>query len=505
MNPSPALEITNIQKAFDNVAVLKGVSFHVAKGQTLALLGENGAGKSTLMNIVGGNLKADAGTMHIDGHPYSPRHPTEATRAGIAFIHQELNLFTNLSIAENLFLENLPRRAPLPFIDRKQLKSQARELLDQVGLTMSPDTLVERLSAGERQLVEIARALSIQPRLIIFDEPTTSLSDRETRQLFHLIRKLQGDEVAIIYISHILEHVFELCSHMVVLRDGNVVEDCPSKGTTTSHLVAAMVGRTLDQLYPQRKGARSDQPLLKVSKVTQPYVAKEISFSLQAGEVLGIAGLMGAGRSELARILFGLDPCAEGEIELANEPLTNRTPQRRIEQGLAFVTEERRKEGLCLNASIADNIAMVSLRSHARTPLRWISKPSWLAAIHQIREAVRLNPSAENEQAVKTLSGGNQQKVVLAKWLLAKPNILILDEPTRGVDVGAKYELYQLILNLADQGSGILLISSEIEELMGLSDRILVMCQGEIRGEFERPEFNRERLLEAALPKEESA
>jgi ribose transport system ATP-binding protein len=373
------------------------------------------------------------------------------------------------------------------------------DLLTQVGLNLPPETLVERLSAGERQLVEIAKALSIDARLIILDEPTTSLSARETESLFALMRRLRERGLAMIYISHILGDVLRLCDDVVVLRDGEVVGSGPAGAFTADRMVSLMVGRSLNQLYPTRRGQPSAQPVLGVKSLSQPYVVHGIDFTLHRGEVLGISGLMGAGRSELARILFGLDPYTSGEIRLDGNLLGQSPPLERIQRGLAFLTEDRRAEGLCLEASIADNIALVSLRQHAHTPLRLLDASRWRESIRAMREAVRLTAKAGDAQPAKTLSGGNQQKVVLAKWLLAKPSVLILDEPTRGIDVGAKFEVYQLIHEQADRGAGVLVISSEIEELTGICDRILVMSRGEMSGEFRREEFDREKILAAAL------
>jgi ribose transport system ATP-binding protein len=439
--------------------------------------------------------------LRLDGETFEPRHPTDATRARIAFIHQELNLFPNLSIAENIFLTDLTR-AGRPWLDRRALRQRTQSLLQRVGLALPPDTRVEQLSAGERQLVEIARALSFDARIIIFDEPTTSLSLRETEALFGLVRQFQAQGVTIIYISHVLEHVRQLCHDFVVLRDGAVVSAGPIASFVQATVISAMVGRSLSQLYPTRHDAPSRQPILEVRHVSQPHVVRDISFTLHRGEILGISGLMGAGRSELARILFGLDPHHAGEILLDGKTLGTAAPGRRIQHGMAFVTEDRRHEGLCMDASIADNLALVTLREHARAPLGLLDHNSWRRAIDVIRASVRLSSNASDAQPVVTLSGGNQQKVILGKWLLARPAVLILDEPTRGVDVGAKFELYQVILNLAAQGSAIVVISSEIEELTGICDRILVMCNGEIRGDVPRAEFSRERLLELALPTE---
>jgi len=493
------LSLQGITKSFSSVRVLKDVTFTLPAGHTLGLVGENGAGKSTLMNILGGNHQPDAGQMRLGGQPYAPRNPIDAIRHGIAFIHQELNLFPNLSIAENIFLTDFPRTAGLPWIQRRTLYTKTADLLAHVGLSLPPETLVERLSAGERQLVEIAKALSIDARLIILDEPTTSLSARETENLFALMRRLRERGISMIYISHIPGDVLRLCDDLVVLRDGEIVGSGPTGEFTADRMISLMVGRSLNQLYPTRRGQATTRPVLEVKSLSQPHVVHDITLTLHRGEVLGIFGLMGAGRSELARILFGLDPHTSGEIRIDSKSLGRAPALDRIQRGLAFLTEDRRTEGLCLEASIADNIALVSLRHHARTPLRLIHPTGWREGVRTMREAVRLTAKAGDSQPVKTLSGGNQQKVVLSKWLLAKPKGLILDEPTRGIDVGAKFEVYQLIHELADKGAGVLVISSEIEELIGICDRILVMRQGEIAGEFARREFDRERVLAAAL------
>ena len=492
------IELRAIDKSFGGVPVLKGVSFAVSAGHTLGLVGENGAGKSTLMNILGGNHQPDAGEMRLGGQPYAPRHPQDARHGGVAFIHQELNLFGNLSIAENLFLTDFPRAGRMPWIDRKALRRQAAALLQRVGLDVPAETLVEKLSAGEQQLVEIAKALASDARLIIFDEPTTSLTSQETGRLFALIGQLRAAGIALIYISHTLEDVLRLCDDIVVLRDGEVAGSGPAPEFTLNRLVSLMVGRSITQLFPPRASSPSAAPLLEVRQLSQPGIAARISFTLHRGEVLGLAGLMGSGRSELARMLFGLDPYASGQVLLEGSPV-GPGPRENIQRGFVFLTENRREEGLCLEASIADNIALATLPAHASTVLGRLDSKGITRAVGTIRQAMGLTPAARDGSPVKTLSGGNQQKVVLAKWLLARPSVLILDEPTRGIDVGAKFDIYQLINELAAQGAGVLLISSEIEELAGLCDRILVMNRGEIHGEFARAEFDRERILAAAL------
>ncbi len=497
------LQFERISKRFGGVPVLKEVSLCLPAGQTLGLVGENGAGKSTLMNILGGNLRPDAGRMLLAGQPYAPTGPAEAAAAGVAFVHQELNLFPNLTIAENLFLTRFPRRAGA-LIRRRALREQTARLLREVGLAAAPETPVEALSPGERQLVEVARALSFEPRLLILDEPTTSLGDRETQHLFGLLERLRARGLTMIYISHTLEDVLRLSDLIAVLRDGELVAHGPCGDFDKARLVSLMVGRELKQFYPPRRaqaaGAAADRPaVFEVRGVTEPGITRDIHLRILAGEVLGIFGLMGAGRSELARLLFGLDPCAAGEVLVGGAPLNRASPARRIRQGLAFLTEDRRADGLALEASIAENLALVSLRRLARPVSGWLDTAGLREAVARIREAVRLTPGARDEAPVKTLSGGNQQKVVFGKWLLARPRVLILDEPTRGIDVGAKFEIYQLIHRLADEGAGVLVISSELEELLGICDRLLVMRRGEIVDELARAEFDRERILRAAL------
>lgn len=494
------ISFRQIEKGFFGVKVLKGISFTVKPGETVGLVGENGAGKSTLMNILGGNLTPDSGEMRLNDQPYVPKSPRDAERAGVAFIHQELNLFSNLSIAENIFVGGFPRTSTwLPFIDRNQIHKRTAELLRELDLPYSPDTLIERLSAGERQLVEIAKALAFDSRLIIFDEPTTSLTARETERLFAIMAQLRKRGIAMIYISHNLGDVLKLCDEVVVLRDGAVVGNEPAVQLTLERMISLMVGREITQLFPQRDTKPTESVALELRGVSQPGIARNITFRLHSGEILGISGLMGSGRSELARILFGLDPCAAGEILLQGESLNHLSPRDRIGRGLAFLTEDRRAEGLCLEAAIADNVALVSLPRFARNCFGLVNREAFRAAVSNIRQAVQLNASARDEQPVKTLSGGNQQKVVLGKWLLNEPNVFILDEPTRGIDVGAKYEVYRLINDLVARGAGVLMISSEVEELIGMCDRILVMRRGAIHDTVLPHEFDRERILRAAL------
>jgi ribose transport system ATP-binding protein len=465
----PALACTGLEKSFSGVPVLRGVSFSIASGAVLGIAGENGAGKSTLMNIVGGVVPADRGQMTIAGDPYKPSGPLDAAARGIAFVHQELNLFPNLSIADNLFLPAFPKR------------DRAVALLKEVGLDRDPDTRVERLSLAERQLVEIARAIGARARILILDEPTTSLSRNDAERLFALLRGLVAQGVPAIYISHALDDLLRLCDHLVVLRDGAAVAEGPAGDFSKDRLVSAMVGRSIEQIFPPKPVRTSSPVVLEASGVSQPGVVHEIAFSLRRGEVLGIAGLMGSGRSEFARILFGLDPHARGEIRLDGQRIDRLPTRERIRRGLAFVTESRRDDGLFLDQAVVPNLGIV-----APGPL------------DSLIERLRIRSADPLRQPVQQLSGGNQQKVALGKWLTRPPAALILDEPTRGIDVGAKHEIYRVILDLAAAGAGVLVISSEIEELIGLCDRILVMRRGELRA-LEAAAFDREEILKAAL------
>lgn len=498
---SHLLECSQIRKNYFGVSVLHDVKLTLAAGRVLGLVGENGAGKSTLMNILGGVTLPDAGSMRLNGVEYAPTSPAEATHQGVAFVHQELNLFTNLSIAENLFISAFPKNK-FYGIDRSLMRTKTAELLSAVSLEVTPETLVENLSPGERQLVEIARALGQNAQLIIFDEPTTSLTNRETDRLFALIEKLRKQGIAMIYISHVLPDVFRMCDDLVILRDGKIVATGQINEFTVERMIALMVGRSLDQLYPPRESKPFPEAVLQVNNLSQPGVLENISFHLQRGEVLGIAGLMGAGRTELARILFGLEPCAHGEITLQREDISQLSTRERIQRRMAFLTENRREEGLMMEAAISDNFALAALPKF--TSKGFLQRRRLDEAVNQMATAVQLKGTGNYRQAVRNLSGGNQQKVVLGKWLLRDPSVLILDEPTRGVDVGARAEIYSMINQLAAQGTGLLFISSELEELIGVCDRLLVMKRGVIAAQFERAQFNREHILSAALQANEN-
>lgn len=491
----------NLTKSYYGITAVSNVSIDVQKGEILGLIGQNGAGKSTLMNLIGGVVYPDEGQMNFHDNEYAPRKPSDAYDVGIAFIHQELNLFGNLSIAENIFVDKFPTRGfgPFQFIDQKQLNANVRIVLNQVGLDIDPKTTIEEISPGERQLVEIAKALYQDAELIIFDEPTTSLTARETDRLFEIMNQLRDEGKSIIFISHILKDVMALSDRVAVMRDGILMAQEPVANFDINRMINLMVGRKLEQLYPPKTTQVSETPLLTVEDISAKGIVKDINFTLHKGEVLGLFGLMGSGRTELARIIFGLDEFDKGNILIGDKHLGKHTPQDSIKNGLAFVTENRREEGLLMNINIADNIALVRLPEYTSTPLGILDQTRLGNAALASASVLQLKSGDINSQAVKALSGGNQQKVVIAKWLLSEPRVFLMDEPTRGIDVGAKYEIYSIIDQLATSGSAVFVISSELEELIGICDRILVMSQGEIVGGFTQEEFSEDHILRAAF------
>jgi ribose transport system ATP-binding protein len=493
------LTFENTDKSFFGVRVLKDINLSLPRGKVMGLVGENGAGKSTLMNLVGGVVPPDSGQMMLDGQPYAPKTPGDANDAGVAFIHQELNLFTNLSIAENIFINGFPRLSWLPMLNRNAMRGKTRQYLDAVDLQVSPDTLVEKLSPGERQLAEIAKALSFNAKLIIFDEPTTSLTARETDRLFTLIDRLRSDGASIVYISHILGDVMRLADEIAVLRDGELVGQGRKDEFTISRMISLMVGRDIKQLYPERTATPTAVPAMEVHGVSQTGIVEQIDFTLYKGETLGIFGLMGSGRTELARILFGMDSYERGEIKVNGKPHDKLSPRHSIDLGMAFVTENRREEGLLMDISIGNNIGLVALPHYAGSSFAPLREGKLNEQITGVVDSLKIKATDVRQQAVKTLSGGNQQKAVIGKWLLNAPEVLIVDEPTRGVDVGAKFEIYTIVAELAAEGTGVLFISSELDELMGVCDRILVMSNGEVQAVFGREEFDKERILRAAF------
>ena len=488
------LKLDGIEKSFGVVRVLQGIDLELKEGQLLGVVGENGAGKSTLMNVLGGIYRRDGGTMLLDGQPYEPQRPQDAKNVGIAFIHQELSLFENLSVLENLFIDELPRKAGV-FVDRKQMRTRAKEVLQTLKLDINIDAPVGSFSMGIRQLVEISKALLHHVRILIFDEPTTSLSPNEKDVLFEVINKLRQDGVSILYISHALSDVFLLSDEIMVIRDGRAIDQKPTRELDVNAVVKMMVGRELTNLFPYMQ-RQIGQEVLGVRGLTSEKFT-DITFDVKAGELVGMFGLIGAGRSEVARGIFSLDPVSSGEVCIGGKAIRANTIDR-IAEGLAFVTENRKEEGLLLNKTVQENLALVSLDDRKKK-LSFVDRGQENALADGIVEHLKVKTHNVRTQLVGQLSGGNQQKIVIGKWIAKKPRVFILDEPTRGVDVGAKFEIYSRINELAEQGSGVLMISSEIEELMGMCDRILVMSSGYITANIPRDQFDQERIMEFAI------
>lgn len=493
MNPPECLlKISGIDKTFPGVKALTQAGLSVYAGQAMALIGENGAGKSTLMKVLTGIYTKDAGSIEYLGREVAFRNPRESQQAGISIIHQELNLIGELSIAENIFLG----REPLTRfgIDWKKLYRDADALLARLSFPFASDTPVRELSVGEQQMVEIAKALSFESRVIIMDEPTDALTDRETQTLFRIINELKAEGRGIVYISHRLHELFEICERITVLRDGAFIAEVASADCDEARLIELMVGRSLDEQYPHLARAPG-VALLDVERYTS-HGLRDISFTLHAGEILGIFGLMGAGRTELAKMLYGALQPQGGELRLAGRTIHNRSPKEALENGIAYVSEDRKAEGLILGMSVRDNASLSALPSFSRHGHIQAARERDSVAQYVGKMRVR-TPSLA--QSVGLLSGGNQQKIAIAKGLMTCPRVLILDEPTRGVDVGAKKEIYQLINELKAEGMGIIMISSDMPEILGMSDRILAIKGGEITGIFRRGSVSQEALLTAAI------
>jgi ribose transport system ATP-binding protein len=492
----PFVEARGVEKRFGGVQALAGVSVRVQPGEVLAVVGENGAGKSTLMKVVAGVLRPDAGELSVSGRRVYFSDVSDAMRQGIALIHQELNLAENLGVAANLFLgREVVRGGALGWLDNGAMNHRARELMDRVGLDESPTTIVGTLPPGQRQLVEIARALSLDAKLIIMDEPTSSLTQRETDRLYEVIDDLKRSGVAVLYISHRLAEVKRVADRVTVLRDGRNAGELRRDEISHDALVRLMVGRELKQLYSRRHKAAADAPVrLEVQNLTyRDGPSTPTSFALRAGEIVGMAGLVGAGRTELAEALYGLRPLTGGEVRLDGEAVRFRHPRQAIRAGLLLVPEDRRRHGLVLPDSVGGNLTLPNLKRLSAF-LGWVVSGREAALVREQTERLRIKASGP-DQIVGQLSGGNQQKVVVGKWLARQPKVLIFDEPTRGVDVGARSEIYALMDELAGQGVSILMISSDLEEVLGMSDRVLVLHEGRLAGELSRAELSEEAVM----------
>jgi ribose transport system ATP-binding protein len=493
----PLLEARALCKRFPGVRALHNVSLTLQPGEVLAVIGENGAGKSTLMKILAGVQTPDSGEILLEGQPVCIDNVRTAERLGLALIHQELNLADNLDIAANVFLGREPRRCGL--IQRRRLEIESRRYIQQVGLDCSPRTLVGSLSLGHQQLVEIAKALSTQARVLIMDEPTSSLSQHETEQLYRVVKDLRSRGVSVVYISHRLGEVRELADRVLVLRDGENAGELARDQIHHDAMVKLMVGRALGQ--HDRLGHGRGEPLLEARNLNTPaYPGRALSFRIRPGEIVGVAGLVGAGRTELLRVLFGIDPLRGGQIYLAGRHLQLSSPLDAIRAGLALVPEDRKQQGVILEMAVRENTTLASLWREQRAGFVNRVRESELAE----RMTRQLGVKTPNlRQWVQFLSGGNQQKVALAKWLALDPRVLLLDEPTRGIDVGAKQEIYRLMEQLAERGVAILFVSSEMEEILRMSDRALVMHEGRITGELARTELTEEAVMNLATGRAE--
>jgi ribose transport system ATP-binding protein len=490
----PALALRRIRKTYPGVVALDGVDLELLPGEVHVLLGENGAGKSTLMKIISGAVERDSGEIEVNGAAVEVSGPRHAQTLGIGIIYQEFNLIPHLSAGDNIFLGREPALAP-GVIDQRKLMRDARQQLDDLGVAIDPRTLVSRLSVAQQQMVEVAKALSLNARVLIMDEPTSALTSQEIDELFGAIRRLRERGVAIVYISHRMDELFAIGDRVTVLRDGRHVGTRRIAETNMGELVRLMVGRDLKDQYPKQRATLGEE-VLRVERLRRDGELHDVSFSLRRGEVVGLAGLMGSGRTELARAVFGVDALDGGRIFVRGEEKKITSPRVAIDLGLGFLTEDRKQQGLVLVLSVQENVCLPSVGRWSRAGIVQ-GRRETEAAKKRIEELRIKTPSAH--QRVVNLSGGNQQKVVLAKWLCTDADILVFDEPTRGIDVGAKVEIYQLINQLAARGAAILMISSELPEILGMSDRILVMHAGRISGEFAAAEATQEKLLAAAL------
>lgn len=470
------IELQHISKSFGANQVLTGVDFTVESGSVHALVGENGAGKSTLMNILTGLHKADGGTMLVDGQPTTFTGPLEAEQHGISFIHQEMNNFLQMSVVDNMFLNKELRHHGL--LDEASMRKQAQQYLAQLGTQLDVDAPIGSLSVGRQQMIEIAKSLMTDAKIIIMDEPTAALTEKEIDQLFTVVRRLQQQGVGFIYISHRLEEIFEIADTVTVMRDGVAVSSAATKDVTMAGLVHDMVGRDMGDFYPERHPTPG-KVALSVKQLTEPGVFRDISFAVHEGEILAFSGLMGAGRTEVMRAIFGIDRYTSGTVELFGAPVHFKSPAQAIAHKLGFLTENRKDEGLILTDSLHDNIVLPSINGFRHHGL--IDTKATDKFVSMLIERLTVHPADPAAEA-GSLSGGNQQKVVLAKWVGSGSQVLILDEPTRGVDVGAKREIYDLMNELTDRHVAIIMISSDLPEVLGMSDRIAVMYEGRLMG-----------------------
>jgi ribose transport system ATP-binding protein len=487
------IEMRGIDKSFGSNQVLKQAGFTLESGEVHALMGENGAGKSTLMKILTGVYTKDAGTVLVDGKEVNYKNPQEAEKAGIVFIYQELNVMFDLTVEENLFMGK-EIHGKFGICDKKAMQKKAQEALNILGVNISPKTVMAELSVGQQQMVEICKALMADAKVIIMDEPTAALTQSETVALFKVIESLRKKGVSMVYISHRMEEIFELCDRITVLRDGSYIGVKNIPETNMNEIVKMMIGREIGERYPSRN-VKIGKEVLKVKELTRKGTFHDVNFSVRAGEVLGVSGLMGAGRTEIMQAIFGNLSYESGTIEMDGKEVKISNPRQAMEHGIGFITEDRKTEGLMLDKSIRENISLCNLRRISKSSV--ISREAEKNMVAEAIKDLRIKCFGSYHEC-NNLSGGNQQKVVLAKWILTNPKILILDEPTRGVDIGAKKEIYSIINKLAAQGVAIIMVSSELPEVLGMSDNIMVVREGEVRGIISYEEANQERVMTLA-------
>ncbi len=489
---SPLLKLDHITKRYPGVTALNNVTVSFEQGEVHALLGENGAGKSTLIKILAGAVAPDEGSISMEGEPLENITPALSAKMGIGVIYQEFTLVPTLTVAENMFLGKERRNGI--FLNKKTMTEKAREVLGELDVEIDPSVPVKQLSVAYQQIVEISKALAGDVRVLVMDEPTAPLTNAEVDSLFRLVRKLREKGVTIIFISHRMEEIFQIADRVTVLRDGKYIRTLPIGQTNAPELISLMVGRSIDEQYPARE-ARIGETILEVQNLCAGNFIKNVSFSVRAGEIVGLSGLIGAGRTELVRAIYGADPLTSGEILLCGKAVSLKTPARSIAQGVALLPESRKEQGLVLGMSIADNLMMSTVKKLSRWIFLKKAQCTRLAAdyIGQLRIKTP-SPAVK----VVNLSGGNQQKVVIGKFLAASPRLIFFDEPTRGIDVGAKHEIYQLMNRLVSQGKAIVMISSELPEILGMSDRILVMHEGRLAATLDREEATQERIMQFA-------
>lgn len=486
------IDMRNISKSFGTNKVLEKIDLELQSGQIHALMGENGAGKSTLMNILTGLFPASTGTIYIDGEERTFSNPQEAEEFGISFIHQEMNTWPEMTVLENLFLGR-EIKTTFGLLNQKLMRQKALETFKRLGVTIPLDIPIGNLSVGQQQMIEIAKSLLNQLSILVMDEPTAALTDRETENLFRVIRGLKQEGVGVVYISHRMEEIFKITDFVTVMRDGVIVDTKETSLTNSDELVKKMVGRKLEDYYPE-KHSEIGPVAFEVSNLCG-YNFEDVSFYVRKGEILGFSGLMGAGRTEVMRTIFGIDKKKSGKVKIDDQEITITTPSQAIKQGIGFLTENRKDEGLILDFNIKDNMTLPSTKDFSKHG--FFDEKTSTTFVQQLINRLYIK-SGRPDLEVGNLSGGNQQKVVLAKWIGIAPKVLILDEPTRGVDVGAKREIYQLMNELADRGVPIVMVSSDLPEILGVSDRIMVMHEGRISGELSRKEADQEKVMQLA-------